>query len=45
VNGYYLFADGSNGGVKFVSGLDSHKGMEITGELKMYTGGEIRVFE
>ncbi len=45
VNGDYLHADGANGGVRFVSGLNQHKGIEVLGELKIYNGGEIRVFE
>lgn len=45
VYGTYLDADGSNGGVKFVSGSDPDKGMQFNGQLKIYTGGEIRVYE
>jgi len=45
VNGDYLSADGSHGGVKFVSGTDDDKGMSFTGELKIHNGGEIRIYE
>jgi len=45
MDGDYLYANGSYGGVKFVSGINQYKGMQFTGELKMYNGAEIRVYE
>ena len=31
--------------MKFMSGSTLNKGIQFTGELKMYQGGEIRVYE
>ncbi|MCD4722176.1 MAG: hypothetical protein K8S13_20285 [Desulfobacula sp.] len=45
MDGTYLNANGSHGGVKFVSGINQNKGMQFNGEFKMYDGGEIRVYE
>ena len=45
VNGTYLSADGSDGEISFVSAQDRNKGMKFSGEFKMYTGGEIKIYE
>lgn len=45
VYGIYLSADGSNGEISFVSAQDRNKGMKFSGELKVYTGGEIKIYE
>jgi hypothetical protein len=45
VFGDYLYANGELGEVRFVSEQDLSKGMKLTGELRIYTGGEIIVYE
>lgn len=45
VYGAYLSADGSNGEISFVSAQDRNKGMKFSGQLKVYTGGEIKIYE
>ncbi|MCK5229523.1 MAG: hypothetical protein KAR13_04615 [Desulfobulbaceae bacterium] len=45
VYGAYLSADGGSGEISFVSAQDRNKGMKFSGELKIYTGGEIKIYE
>lgn len=45
VYGTSLSADGGSGEISFVSAQDRHKGMKFSGELKVYTGGEIKIYE
>lgn len=45
VNGAYLSADGGSGEISFVSAQDRNKGMKFSGEFKMYTGGQIKIYE
>ena len=45
VYGDYLFADGGNGEIMFVSAQDRGKGMKFSGELNVINGGEIKIYE
>ena len=45
VYGAYLSADGSKGEISFVSAQDRNKGMKFSGQLKVYAGGEIKIYE
>jgi hypothetical protein len=45
VSGTSLSADGGDGEISFVSAQDRNKGMKFSGEFKVYTGGEIKIYE
>lgn len=45
VYGSHLSADGGDGEITFVSAQDRNKGMKFSGQLKVYTGGQIKIYE